>query len=117
MNIRNYLTTEARNNEGCHGGIGCIKEVNLFKNVDFATNLRIINYEVMPPETSIGIHRHGDDEEVYAILEGTGLMTVDGEERQVSSGDIIINKPFGSHGLLNNSNEDLRVLVFEVLRK
>lgn len=114
MNIRNYLTTEPRNNNGCHGGIGTIEEVNLYKRGEFETNLKFINYEVMPPGTSIGIHKHGNDEEVYVILEGSGLMVVDGEERQVNAGDVIVNKPFGSHGLINNTKEDLKVFVFEV---
>lgn len=117
MNIRNFLEAEGRDNENCHDGIGTIKEVNLFTSKDFATNLRFINYEVMPPGTSIGVHCHGDDEEAYVILEGSGLMTVDGEKKQVKKGDIIINKPFGSHGLLNNANENLRVLVFEVRKE
>lgn len=114
MNIRNYITTEPRDNKSCHGGIGTIKEVNLYKRGEFETNLKFINYEVMPVGTSIGVHKHGDDEEVYVILEGRGLMIVDGEERQVSAGDVIVNRPFGAHGLTNNGDEDLKVLVFEV---
>ena len=41
-------------------------------------------------------------------------MEVEGEIKQVQQGDVIINKPFGSHGLTNNYDEDLKILVFEV---
>jgi hypothetical protein len=34
--------------------------------------------------------------------------------RPISAGDVILNKPFWSHGLENNSTEVLKILVFEV---
>lgn len=70
----------------------------------------------MPAGTSIGDHKHGDDEELYIVLEGSGVMLVDGEIKEVHAGDIIVNKPFGSHALNNNSNADLKILVMEVYK-
>ena len=70
----------------------------------------------MPKGTTIGLHKHGNDEELYIILEGTGVMHVDGEDKAVTAGDIIVNKPFGVHGLENNSEEDLKILVLEVYK-
>lgn len=114
MIIRNFLKSEFEPLENCHDGIGTLKNVTVFNKEDFKTNISFINYTVLPPETSAGIHQHKDDEEVYIILEGSGIMTVDGESRSVTKGDVIINRPFGSHGLLNNSKEEMKILVFEV---
>ena len=48
-------------------------------------------------------------------LEGAGVMEVDGQKTPVGSGDVILNKPFGTHALYNTSgSEDLKILVFEV---
>lgn len=41
-------------------------------------------------------------------------MTVNGQAREISAGDVILNKPHWSHGLENNSDTDLKILVFEV---
>jgi mannose-6-phosphate isomerase-like protein (cupin superfamily) len=114
MNIVNFLTAKLNDISNCHEGIGTLKSFSLFEDNKYDTKLRFIHYTVLPPTASIGYHKHGDDEEVYIILEGNGLMKVDNEEKIVSSGDAIINKPYSSHGLTNNSNHDLKIIVFEV---
>jgi mannose-6-phosphate isomerase-like protein (cupin superfamily) len=114
MNIKNFLTSELEPAGSMHDGIGTLKHVSLFANSEFTTNIRFINYTILPPGTSIGLHEHGDDEEMYIILEGDGIMTVDGEQREVHAGDIVINRPFGTHGLENNSHAELKILVMEV---
>jgi oxalate decarboxylase/phosphoglucose isomerase-like protein (cupin superfamily) len=43
-------------------------------------------------------------------------MTVNGERRRVTRGDLIVNKPFWSHALANDGNETLRLLVWQVDR-
>ncbi|WP_226383594.1 cupin domain-containing protein [Paenibacillus massiliensis] len=65
------------------------------------------------PGTSIGYHEHKQNEEVYVVLEGQGRMTVNGEERDVKPGDVILNKPNWSHGLENASDSIVRLLVYE----
>ena len=41
-------------------------------------------------------------------------MTFDGEEVPVSAGSVTVNRPYGTHGLKNTGEEDMRVLVIEV---
>jgi len=60
---------------------------------------------------SIGVHRHRGDEEYYYVISGRGLMTLDGEQFEVEAGDITAVYPGGTHGLENNADEDLRILV------
>lgn len=73
-----------------------------------------MNYAELPPHTSIGYHRHRQDEEIYVILEGQGRMTVNEEVREVRQGDVLINRPEWAHSLENHTDEVLKVLVFEV---
>ena len=114
MNVRNFLKATLEGLENCHDGTGTLRHVSLFQDSDFATRIRFINYTILPAGTSIGKHTHGDDEELYILLEGNGMMVVDGETREVEAGDIIVNKPFGTHELINNSDKDIRILVLEV---
>jgi hypothetical protein len=50
----------------------------------------------------------------YVILNSRDLLTVDGETLEVSMGDVILNKPKDSHGLVNNSQAYSQILVFEI---
>jgi mannose-6-phosphate isomerase-like protein (cupin superfamily) len=116
MNIRNFLNTTPKELKNCHDGVGTLPNVTLFEDRDFEANIRFLNYTVLPPDTSIGEHKHGNDQELYIILEGQGLMTTDGETKEVRAGDVIVNRPFGTHGLVNNGEENLRILVLEVYK-
>jgi len=96
----------------CHDGEGLVKIVSVFDKT-LASHLRFIHYTCLPPGTTIGLHKHGNDEEVYVILEGMGEMDVDGVRSPVKPGDVILNVPFGTHALYNTSPDvELRILVF-----
>ena len=51
---------------------------------------------------------------MYILLEGEGLMTIDGKEAVVRKGDMILNPAGGHHGLVNNSPNDIDLLVIQV---
>ncbi|MFF4382583.1 cupin domain-containing protein [Kitasatospora sp. NPDC001547] len=97
-----------------HGGTGTILAHRAYRREGAPAPVAFIDLVVLPPDTSIGRHRHADDEETYVILDGRGLMTLDGEEFEVRAGDVIPNRAYGEHGLANVSEGDLRLLVFEI---
>jgi len=112
MPIKNYLELKSELTT-CHNGEGQVKTVNVFDK-ELTSPLNFVHYTVLPPLTSIGLHTHGDDEELYIVLAGEGAMTVDGTESTVKEGDVILNPPFGSHALRNTSeSEELKILVME----
>ena len=112
MPIKNFYETE-HIYAPSHGGEGLVRMSRIYGGDELASPLRFIHYTVLPPGASIGLHKHKDDEEVYVILEGTGVMEIDGTRTSVKPGDTVLNKPYGSHALYNESEKDLRVLVFE----
>jgi mannose-6-phosphate isomerase-like protein (cupin superfamily) len=73
-----------------------------------AENLAITIVE-MEPGGFQHLHSH-EPEQMYYILEGQGLMTVDGEERSVQAGDCIFFPSFAEHGLKNTGEGVLRYL-------
>jgi len=70
---------------------------------------------IVPPGSSIGLHTHAaDDEELYIVIDGRGQMTVDGRTFPVGAGDVIPNRPGGTHGLANVGPGDLRIVVVDL---
>ena len=113
MPIENFLNAPS-SEAVCHDGEGLVKITELFRGV-FDTPLQFLHYTVLPARSSIGVHTHGDDEEIYIILDGNGIMDIDGTKVPVKTGDVILNRPFGTHGLANPSDsEELKLLVAEV---
>lgn len=115
MIVRNFLEAPCRV-QSIHQGKGLGKNARVYDKPDFDTALKFINYVELEPGASIGVHRHGANEEVYVILSGRGVMTVNGETRRVKTGDVVLNKPGWEHGLENPAQEPLVVFVFEVDR-
>lgn len=97
-----------------HGGVGEILCQRPFDSEDFTGPWNFVDYAVLPPGTSIGLHTHGDDEELYLVLEGRGTMRLDDREFEVEAGSLILNRPGGSHGLRNDGDVPLRLFVVEV---
>jgi len=97
----------------CHDGEGTLDftEVYSARRSGMPTSVRFVHDDVLPPGVSIGRHRHGESEEFYYVVSGSGLMQLDDEEFQVSAGDVTVVYPGGSHGLVNNTNEPLRIIV------
>lgn len=94
-----------------HGGKGSILFRRLWASDSFKTPWYFVDHCLLPPGTSIGYHQHGDIEEIYYIVEGTGLSTVNGRTFPVKAGDAVPCRLMDSHGIYNNSNQSLEVLV------
>jgi mannose-6-phosphate isomerase-like protein (cupin superfamily) len=73
-----------------------------------AENLAITIVE-MEPGGFQHLHSH-EPEQMYYILEGEGLMTVNGEEKPVQAGDCVFFPSFAEHGLKNTGEGVLRYL-------
>lgn len=111
--IRNFLDWESVTDKNSHDGIGEIKIQKVFKRVDLETGWDFAFRVTMPPNSSMGVHQHGNDEEMYIILKGNGLMTIEGKEKRVKEGDMILNQPYGTHGLLNDSEDEIELLIIQ----
>ena len=115
--IRNFITCEKITDKNSHGGEGVIEIQKMFKREDFSGVWDFALRVIMPPNSSMGLHQHGDDEEMYIILSGVGLMTIEGKEQRVAKGDMILNQPFGNHGLLNDSKQNIELLIIQASNK
>lgn len=98
-----------------HDGDGDIFFTTIASYKDLAGPCNFIDYAELPPGTSIGRHQHEmDQEEFYLILGGEGDMWRDGETFRVRVGDLIRNRPGGTHGLANVGTEVIRLFVLQI---
>lgn len=57
------------------------------------------------------VHAHKGSDKVYYVLRGTGRFTVGEEERDLGAGDAVIARAGDPHGVRNETQEDLVLLV------
>jgi mannose-6-phosphate isomerase-like protein (cupin superfamily) len=74
------------------------------KNLDY----RISVYQ---PRAYVAPHRHRIQEQIYHILDGEGLMEIEGERTVVRSDDVIFIPPGVEHAIYNTGMVDLRFIV------
>jgi mannose-6-phosphate isomerase-like protein (cupin superfamily) len=80
-----------------------------------AGSIRFIDLSVLAPGADIGRHTHtADNEELYVVVSGKGWMTLDERQFEVGPGDVVMNRPGGTHALKNIGTDDLRIVVIEV---
>ena len=97
-----------------HEGVGLIATQRVLDGPP-ATACDFVDLTVVPSGSTIGLHTHGlGDEEFYVVISGTGEMYLDGRAFLVGPGDVIRNRPGGTHGLRNTGPEDLRLVVIQV---
>ena len=69
---------------------------------------RMSSYE---PGAYVESHVHKVQEQIYHVLEGSGLMVVDGERTVVREHDVIFLPPGVPHSITNNGLDKLVFLV------
>jgi mannose-6-phosphate isomerase-like protein (cupin superfamily) len=57
------------------------------------------------------VHAHEGSDKVYYVLRGTGRFSVGGEERDLGEGEAVIARAGEPHGVSNETQEDLVLLV------
>ena len=100
--------------KNAHHGKGTILFRRIWDDADFATNWYFVDHCVLPPDTSIGYHQHNTIEEVYYVVSGTGRYTVNDKTYGVKPSDALPCRLHDAHGLYNNSNDDLEIVVVSV---
>ena len=114
MQIRNFLETPLVD-ECIHEGEGLCRHATILPAEVFEAPIRFLNYTILPKGATFGAHKHGNDNEIYIILEGEGHYTCNGETVPCKVGDVLVNPPYATHALANDSGSDvdMRVLVIE----
>ena len=96
-----------------HGGSQAIFASRMLTCADLGANH--VDMVIVPPGADIGMHTHSkSNQELYIVVSGEGVMTVDGKEARVGPGHVVVNRPGGTHALRNPGSEEIRIVVVEV---
>ena len=70
----------------------------------------VFRKRVLRPGSAIGYHEQTEDE-IYYVLSGRGVMTLDGKNVDVGPGTAILTRTGSSHGLKPIGTEDLVIII------
>jgi len=98
----------AKEEPGTHNGGGRTIGYSFFNKTPGMTF--VFRKRALKPGSGIGYHEQKEDE-VYYVLSGKGVMTIDDKPMDVGPGTAILTRPGSSHGLKQTGNEDLVILI------
>ena len=101
-------TQVAREEPGTHKGGGQTIGYSFFK--DTPKLGMVFRKRALKPGSAIGYHEQTEDE-IYYVLSGRGIMTLDGKPIEVGPGTAVLTRPGSSHGLKQVGSEDLVILI------
>jgi uncharacterized cupin superfamily protein len=110
MIVRGHANRDEEHGSSSHGGVGDYRVRTLFQD-EFGSRFAYTRELVLPAGSSIGVHEHTGDEEIYYVIAGEGVMIVDEEREKVRTGDVVLTRSGSRHGLVNDSGQDLKIFV------
>lgn len=84
-----------------------MQKINLFETPNFFCDVYCLE-----PGQEQKPHTHSDADKVYHVLEGEGSFLIGRVEHRLSAGQIVLAAAGDEHGVRNDSNSRLRILVF-----
>ncbi len=86
-------------------------EEKMQKNVLFESPRLFYDLYCLLPGQSQKVHAHEDSDKIYYVLEGVGRFTVGDEVRDLPEGHAVIAPAGELHGVQNETQENLVLLV------
>ncbi|MEW6547911.1 MAG: cupin domain-containing protein [Spirochaetota bacterium] len=103
------MRAELRRHMG--GGKGEVAVMHILEKDEMKGHGRLFARNILKPGTSIGMHQHVGDFEVYYIAKGRGVFNDNGTLVPVKEGDVGIIDNLQSHAIENTGNEDMEVIA------
>jgi mannose-6-phosphate isomerase-like protein (cupin superfamily) len=86
-------------------------EEKMKKNAIFDSPHLFYDAYCLLPGQAQKVHAHEGSDKVYYVLRGAGRFTVGDEERDLGEGNAVIARAGDPHGVRNETQEDLVILV------
>jgi len=84
-----------------------MQKVNLFDTKNMFCDVYCLN-----PGQQQKVHAHANEDKIYYVLEGTGRFILGEQEKTMIAGEIMLAASGQDHGVVNDSDDKLSVLVF-----
>lgn len=96
------LKSEKR--ENIRGGKGVAKYFEYIREKEWS-KVKFISLIELEPFSSVGEHKHIDEEEFYFIVDGKGYGILNGKKFELEKGDAFLCKKNETHGIEAGENE------------
>lgn len=96
------------------GGEGVCRWKMLMNGMHLEGEWNCVEYVVLTPGASVGEHVHMRTEEIYYIVRGQAVVTMNDVELHASPGDLITTPIGAAHSIANRTDEDMHFFVIEV---
>ncbi len=73
----------------------------------------LVQVVVIQPNSELHRHYHKTSREFYYVLDGESTMTVNDTHQVLRTGDMLMMEPRDVHSFRNNTERELRLLVFK----
>jgi len=93
---------------------GVLKKVLLKRNELAEGNIQMINWALLPVGKAFAPHYHEDMEEVFIILSGEVVITLNQETGKLTKGDAIVIPAKTVHQMENTGNGDVEYIALGI---
>lgn len=83
--------------EKCHEGVGTVYSKSLIDGFD-KSKFDFVHYNNISAGTAVGEHMHTENDAIYFLLSGSGILRYDGKDYEMNAGDISVCNMGHSHG-------------------
>ncbi len=97
--------------EQMRGGKGSVEVTHIFRQNELRGKARLVARLIINPGCSIGLHEHVNEEEIFYVIKGKGLIEDNGEKREVNLGDAVLTGGGAVHAVENTGGEPLELLA------
>ena len=112
--VRKAAEMEKEVRERMREGQGSVEVLHVFKKEELKGKARLFAKLKLDRGCSIGHHAHENEEEVFYIIQGSGVVSEDGTQTPVQSGDAILTGGGSGHSI-RNDGEDPLILMAVIL--
>jgi mannose-6-phosphate isomerase-like protein (cupin superfamily) len=92
-----------------------VKKVLLDQKDTIKGTIRMINWATLLPHKTLSSHAHKEMKEIFIILTGKPILTVDGKKNILESGDTVIIEYGEQHEMQNSSSIPVSYIVIGVV--
>ncbi len=96
-------------------GKGQVTFQHLFQKAEIKAKTRLCARLLVPPGASIGMHRHNGEDELFVIIQGSGIIDDGTTRTPVGTGDAILTGNGEAHALENTGADTLELLAIIML--